>query len=265
MPSRPFRLLLLLAFVVAIAVFHFAPASAPHDWERPLRVVVYPFNADGSDQAQAYIDALQPDHLDPIAYYMTKQAGRYDLELGQPFVLELANPITDAPAPPDYHSFWGYMRWGVKLRLWYWTFDDQSRSPDIRLIARYQDSGLNDGLDSLGVEDMKLAFATLSANDNARTLNEVVIAHELLHTVGAEDLYDPATQQPTYPEGYAEPERQPLFPQSKAELMAGRIPVAPGRAEQAEHLERTTIGETTARDIGWKVERQSEGGESKSG
>jgi len=40
----------------------------------------------------------------------------------------------------------------------------------------------------------------------------VVIAHELLHTVGATDKYDPATNESSLPEGYAEPDKIPLFP-----------------------------------------------------
>jgi len=34
--------------------------------------------------------------------------------------------------------------------------------------------------------------------------------------------------------------------------MAGRIPVAPGRAVQAMTLDHTRIGRRTAREIGWR-------------
>ena len=37
--------------------------------------------------------------------------------------------------------------------------------------------------------------------------NNVIVAHEILHTFGATDKYDPATTQPRYPDGYAEPGR----------------------------------------------------------
>ena len=59
-------------------------------------------------------------------------------------------------------------------------------------------SGLQKGL--IGVVN---AFAS----DEQAAQNNVVIAHELLHTVGATDKYDPRTNQPSHPDGYAEPDR----------------------------------------------------------
>lgn len=137
------------------------------------------------------------------------------------------------------------------LRLWYWSFDDQGRDPDVTLVARYRGAERGQGLHSLGIPEMNLALANLTADESAAGLNNVVLAHELLPTVRAEDLYDPATGLPRYPEGYADPDRRPRHPQSKAELMAGRIPVAPGRAVQAGRLAETRIGLQTAADIGW--------------
>ena len=42
--------------------------------------------------------------------------------------------------------------------------------------------------------------------------NNIVITHELLHTFGATDKYDFATNRPRFPEGYAEPHANPLYP-----------------------------------------------------
>jgi hypothetical protein len=81
--------------------------------------------------------------------------------------------------------------------------------------------------------------------------NNMVIAHELLHTLAATDKYQPDTGLPRYPDGYAEPARQPLFPQNQAELMGGRIPLAADRAEIPERLSQVVIGPVTAREIGW--------------
>ena len=55
----------------------------------------------------------------------------------------------------------------------------------------------------------------------------MVIAHEFLHTVGATDKYDPATEQPQFPDGYGEPQRVPLVPTGEAEIMAGRRMLEP--------------------------------------
>lgn len=81
--------------------------------------------------------------------------------------------------------------------------------------------------------------------------NGVVIAHEILHTLGATDKYDPATNHPRLPEGYAEPDAQPLHPQRRAEVMGGRIAVSPTKSEMPASLKQAVIGAATAREIGW--------------
>ena len=60
-----------------------------------------------------------------------------------------------------------------------------------------------------------------------------------------------ATGQPLYPIGYAFPNQQPLFPQAKAELMAGHIPLSAAKSKMQKHLEQTLINELTARELGW--------------
>jgi hypothetical protein len=76
----------------------------------------------------------------------------------------------------------------------------------------------------------------------------VVIAHELLHTLGASDKYDPQSLAPVFPEGYAEPDRQPRHPQRLAEIMAGRFALAEGQLAMPERLGQTLIGPHGGRD-----------------
>ncbi|MGH8187189.1 MAG: hypothetical protein ACREUC_11545, partial [Steroidobacteraceae bacterium] len=82
--------------------------------------------------------------------------------------------------------------------------------------------------------------------------NDVVLAHELLHTLGATDKYDLANDQPAHPDGYAEPGREPLYPQSVAELMGGRIPLSSDESVTPESLRQVIVGDKTAREIGWQ-------------
>ncbi len=82
--------------------------------------------------------------------------------------------------------------------------------------------------------------------------NNVVIAHELLHTFGASDKYDAATNMPSFPDGFAEPDANPRYPQRMAEIMAGRIPISPTFAETPRSLDEVVIGAATAREISWR-------------
>ena len=90
-----------------------------------------------------------------------------------------------------------------------------------------------------------------ASRDMARQ-NNVVITHEFLHTLGATDKYDPATDQPTYPDGYANPDQLPVVPQRFAEIMAGRTPVSKTEAAIPESLDDVVIGSLTAREINWQ-------------
>ena len=252
MRPRTFRLFILLAVAAAIALFHFTRDTGPPGWERPLKVVIYPENADGSARARSHIESLEPGRFQAVEDFMAEQAARYSLEIEKPFVLEVAAPITGAPTAPDYESFWAHLRWGISLRLWYWTFDGKRHDADITVIARYRAAESSGPLHSLGIPAMNLVVANLETGADVHGLNNVVVAHELLHTVGASDLYDLETGLPEYPEGYAEPDREPLYPQSAAELMAGRIPLAQGRAVQATRLEQVIIGARTAHEVGWR-------------
>jgi hypothetical protein len=90
-----------------------------------------------------------------------------------------------------------------------------------------------------------------------RDKDNVIIAHELLHTVGATDKYNLSTGLPIFPEGYAEPDKEPLLPQEFAEIMGGRILVSDNSSEMPESLYQTLIGPVTAHEIKWIEEDEN--------
>ena len=81
--------------------------------------------------------------------------------------------------------------------------------------------------------------------------NNVVLAHEMLHTLGASDKYDLHNSRPIFPEGFADPDSPTQYPQQRAEIMAGRIPISSTEFKMPDELSQTVIGELTAREIGW--------------
>ena len=78
-----------------------------------------------------------------------------------------------------------------------------------------------------------------------------VAAHELFHTLGAGDHYD-ANGHATFPSGFAEPDSKPLYPQRAAELMARNIPLSPTTERPPETLSELSVGDASAREIGWR-------------
>jgi hypothetical protein len=78
----------------------------------------------------------------------------------------------------------------------------------------------------------------------------VVVAHELFHTLGAEDKYDERGRT-MIPDGLAEPEKVPMLPQRFAELMARNRPVSSTEERTPDTLDEVAVGPRTAREIGW--------------
>jgi hypothetical protein len=100
-----------------------------------------------------------------------------------------------------------------------------------------------------GAVNGEVAFVRGSC-DGDLSLSLQTIGHELFHTVGATDRYDPGGHA-RVPDGLADPGRVPPYPQLHAEWMVGEVPLAPGRGGLPESLEELRIGEATAREIGW--------------
>ena len=96
-----------------------------------------------------------------------------------------------------------------------------------------------------------MALTHLYIDADAHGSNQVVVAHELLHTLGASDKYDRTTGQPLLPGGLGEPDRRPLYPQDFGEIMAGRIATSARDAVVADSLEQMLVGPVTALEIGW--------------
>ena len=105
---------------------------------------------------------------------------------------------------------------------------------------------------SLGLQKGTIGVVNAFASPRQAGSNKVIIAHELLHTLGASDKYDPATGQPLFPGGYAKPEASPQLPQELAELMGGRIPLSTTESRIPSSLDEVIIGPATGQEIRWQ-------------
>ena len=139
------------------------------------------------------------------------------------------------------------------MRFWAKSIEsDYGPSSDVQIFVLYHDPEENPKLaHSLGLQKGLVGVVHAYAGWRETGSNNMVIAHELLHTVGASDKYDIQSLQPIYPIGYAEPDKEPLLPQEFADLMAGRIPLSENQADRPRSLDYVVIGEATAREIRW--------------
>jgi hypothetical protein len=251
---RQLRILSLLFLLVLVAGHAWLTKLEVRNWDRPLRVVIYPLNADGSAAASRYIDGLDPWVFESVAEFLAREAQRYGLPLGEPFRQYLAPQVHSLPPkPPSDRNVMGVAWWSLRLRYWaYRVSEYDGPTAQIRIFVLYYDPQAVTRLDhSLGLEKGLIGVVNAYADSRFAARNNVVIAHELLHTLGATDKYDPLDNQPLYPDGYAEPQRVPLLPQSIAEIMAGRVPLSETSAVMPDGLGQAVIGDKTAREVNW--------------
>lgn len=124
-------------------------------------------------------------------------------------------------------------------------------APDMQIFLIYHEPGeFSEMRMSVGMRKGRYGLVKAYTGTNNRAYNHVVITHELLHVLGATDKYAFETGDPAYPEGYVEPNKQPLFPQSRAEIMAGVIPLSATSHVLPLSLEQCRISQVTAEEIG---------------
>lgn len=246
---------LIFVLVFAWVVFEQWQEQKALDWHKPFYVTVYPIAMDHTPTVQGYIQQLKTEDFLVVEDYFSTQAKRFNLSLNRPISVRLGEHVSEAPPEPpslDATTF-DIMVWSLKFRWFAWFHPGlMQASSDIKLYLLYFDPNLHTTLEhSTALNNGRIGLVNVYAKPEQHERNTVVLAHELLHTVNATDKYDLKSKLPIYPQGYAEPYRDPIYPQKQAEIMAGRVPIKAYRAEMAKNLSATLVGNQTAREIGW--------------
>jgi hypothetical protein len=253
---RRIRIAVLLYVLLFVAAAQYLSLARSTDWDAPLWVDIYPVNGDGSPRTQAFIDSLDPADFQDLEKFFAQQARLHGLGIDRPFRLGVApQPRPGPPGLPAHPSAFDVLLWSLRMR-WYGArlaWSDDRPSPDIQLFAVYTDDASGAALDSMALRKGLMAVANVFADPAARGRNQFVMAHELLHTVGASDKYAPDTDLPRFPDGYAAPGARPRYPQRRAEIMGGRIPLDPTHARMPASLAQAVIGPATAAEIHWPI------------
>lgn len=253
---RKLRIAILLLVLLFVSLNSYFDRVYSTDWDIPLRVGVYPINADGSQAAARYIAALEPGHFTAIEEFFAAQGKDHGVALQLPMRFYLGKPVAELPPrlAPDA-ALPRVVLWSLQTRFWAWraAADLSGAPPDVQLFVMYYDPAQHPVLPhSLGLQKGLFGIVNAFADPRADGMNLTVCAHELLHTLGATDKYRSADNQPQHPHGFAEPDRQPLYPQRFAELMGGRIPLSAAESEIPRSLDQVRIGPLSAAEIGWR-------------
>lgn len=246
------RIFILLLILLIVAIGNWATNRRITDWSHSLRVVIYPINADQTEVTEDYIQTLVEDDFSAIKPFFIEELENFAITSDDPIDIALSPPVSQIPPPiPLQGNILQIMLWSLKLRYWAFQRDEYAGpKPEIQIFALYFDPKTTPAIrHSTGLEKGHIAVVNLFANKKQNNINQFIITHELLHTLGASDKYDLESNEPFYPHGYADPELEPLFPQSFAEVMGGRIPLSQSESEIPASLEEVIIGEQTAREI----------------
>ena len=252
---RNLRILFLLLVLLFVALTTWQDRYRSTRWREPLYAAIYPIAADESPLTLRYVADLDAELFKPIDRFFAREAARYHLRTDEPVRTRLRPELRERPpqrAPTTGPI--GTALWSLKLRYWAWRVSGHANEPeDIRIFVLYHDPTLTPAVPhSLGTTKGLIGVVYAFATPDMDGENAVVIAHELLHTVGATDKYRAGDDAPVFPDGYADPWQVPLFPQHNAELMAGRRMLSADRWQQAESLDEVVIGSATALEIRWR-------------
>jgi len=251
---KAIRIGILLFILATVAQGAWLARRDATSWKAPLIVVLYPINADGSERSEQYLARLDLERFQTMAGFMREQALVYGVPAKDPIELRLAPRVHALPPqPPPAGNMASAIWWSLSFRFWAWRHDTYTGArAQVRLFLMYHDDRRTPRLPhSTGLEKGLVGLVNVFASEEMSGTNNVVILHEMLHTLGATDKYDRASNMPLFPDGYAEPERMPRLPQHFAEIMGGRIPIGTLRADQPDGLHQVVIGRQTAREINW--------------
>lgn len=247
--TRGRRILILLLVLLLVAGMTFFERQWVRSPSRTLNVAIYPVAMDAA--GAAYLDRLEAGDFQEISGFLAREAQRRKKSRADASVT-LKPPLRRPPPPPQGRGMLDTLQFTLGLRWYAFRHTPFWASlGTLRIFVLYHEYKEDQALPhSLGLQKGLIGVVHVFASDAQRAQNNVVITHELLHTLGAKDKYDQSNL-PLYPIGYADPDLEPRYPQHRAEIMAGRIPINASRAEIPRSLDETMIGYVTAYEIGW--------------
>lgn len=245
------RISILLFILAAVLVSSYRSKTRVVEWKYTLPVLIYPINGDGSAVAEETLRQLTLEDFQPIEKFMRDAAASYG-KSGQPSIeIRLKERLhVKPPAPPEQHDVLKVMWWSLKFRWWAFRHARvQGSGEQVRLFVQYFDPETSHSHRSTALREGLIGQVNGFAGAKMRAQNNIVIAHEFLHTLGATDKYEMANNFPVFPEGFGEPDLQPLYPQRFAEIMGGRLALSAQDAVIPRHFAQVVIGRKTAEEI----------------
>jgi hypothetical protein len=249
------RIVLLLSIFFAILLSTWMAERQMANWERPVLVTVYPLVVDDSRATLEYARSIDADYFREVNLFFERHSKPYGFEVTPAFRFQVAPVSSDLPPSiPEQFDTAAIAWWSLRMRLWasMQGLFDGLIEPDIRMFVVLHSVGGGSEMGiSVGMRKGRYGIVKAYAKESMTGSNLVIFTHEMLHVLGASDKYVLSTGDPIFPEGFANPDQRPLFPQKQAEIMGGAIPLNSYSSTMPESLAQCRIGRTTATEIGF--------------
>ena len=124
---RVLRMAILLLVLVLVGGGTILDRWRTTDWDSPLRIGIFPINADGRRVTSDYVDALRTERFADIEEFFRREARSFGLVLERPVDLTLYPPTDEEPPliEPDAGPL-ATMLWSLKLRWYNWRIASES-------------------------------------------------------------------------------------------------------------------------------------------
>jgi len=250
-------LLAILGVVLLYAYSHHRRLEKRTTWTETLEVaiVVIPQGAIDGDVLDEFTSRGQV-----LEHRLTEERRRHAPQSAPPFRITTYVAQAALPAPPalpdDIDTLTGLVTYTWDKQRWVSQIDDavglHSGGLDARiyLVARPVEDGLPRTVEGVGEENGTIGIVEIDLSDDTVDLAHFVAAHELFHLLGADDRYGP-TGDILVPQGLAEPELEPRYPQRFTEIMARHRAISESQHVLPEGIEELRVGQITARELGW--------------
>jgi hypothetical protein len=251
-------LLFILFVVVLYAVRDVRSRRARNEWNRTLDVAIVLVHVEGQPAVDPAAVSQLGERVVVLEERLRAEAERHRPGMAKPFRVQLFGPVDVATPPPKAESddVVALVKHTLDQRRWLRDVDPRAGvDPDrwdnrIYVNARRSTSDVTSFVEGSSEQDGRIGAVDVDLDDSMVDLTLAVVAHELMHTLGASDKYD-GRGRALVPDGLAEPDRTPLYPQRFVEVMARNRPISPDAEVLLQSIEELSIGEATAREIGW--------------
>jgi hypothetical protein len=264
----------LFCVLFVVAIWGFLNYRADHftfAWTRPVNVLVVTLVDPATDMSNSQVEYFLHDFLSRTAApggnipgierWFQEGFSKHSKQGNQALDIALRPPVQVKTPPPllptESDSF--LARW-QKTDGFIGYFEDLNKAHD--LLTSSYDATLYLYFYSahrrstfqehhpVATKRQRFGIVFVPLESRTRQFYSALVAHELCHTFGASDKYEGELS--VFPDGYAEPGREPRYPQKHAEIMALGIPTGPGTEQRIDGLRDCVVGEKTAREMGWK-------------